>query len=146
MDRRRMVNVIEKLARHLVRERSGDVCEGCGRARATNWAHRVARSQGGKWCPANGMHLCGSGTTGCHGWATAHPNDANAAGWCLRSYQDPETEPVWTAVRGWVLLRPDGSVVPLYGVDGRQGPRGGPPRRDGYETVPGGAIRGTVAP
>lgn len=27
-------------------------------------------------CPANLIRLCGSGTTGCHGWVHAHPYEA----------------------------------------------------------------------
>jgi hypothetical protein len=101
----------EKRARQLVRARSGRVCEGCSQARATNWAHRVGRGQLGPWCPTNGLDLCGSGTTGCHGWATANPKAARAKGWVLRSTDQPGELPALHALHGWILLDEDGGWV-----------------------------------
>lgn len=98
----------EKEARRLVYDRSGRVCEVCGRARATNWHHRKNASQGGLWCPSNGLHLCGSGTTGCHGKITVNPRIARERGWSVPSWGDPGETPVWVAGRGWVLLKDDG--------------------------------------
>ena len=88
------------------------MCEGCGRARATNWAHRVARGQGGAWCPSNGLHLCGSGTTGCHGWSHLHPTEAKARGWIVEPWRDPAEVPALHWLHGLVLLDVDGSFTP----------------------------------
>jgi hypothetical protein len=99
----------EARARRLVRARSMGICEGCGRRGAQEFAHRIARSQMGRWCPSNGLHLCSHG--GCHQRAHANPAWAREMGWILRSGSDPATCPVWTAGRGWVLLNPDGSVT-----------------------------------
>lgn len=59
--------------------------------------------------------LCGSGTTGCHGWVHAHPAKARAAGW-IRSGNastDPGEQPVMVALSsgrfGWFVLLPDGT-------------------------------------
>ena len=90
-------------------ERSGCMCEICGSSRATNWHHRKNRSQGGNDGLANAMHLCGSGTTGCHGWVTEHPEQAAENGWCLKSYQDPEQ--VAVLVRGQLMLLRDDCTV-----------------------------------
>ncbi len=80
----------ERRARRLVRARSNGVCEGCDRARAAHWAHRVRRDVG-PWCPSNGLDLCAA----CHtGWAHANP-----------------TAPVRLALHGWVLLDPDGGFT-----------------------------------
>lgn len=42
-------------------------CVRCGR-RAAGWHHRVAEGRGGPTDRWNCVPLCGSGTTGCHGW------------------------------------------------------------------------------
>ena len=97
----------EKVARKLVAERSGGVCEICGANRATNFQHRVNRSQGGAWSASNGLHACGSGTTGCHGRMHHDPAEAYALGWSVKSWQDPASTPVRTS-HGWVLLDDEG--------------------------------------
>jgi len=97
----------EKKARQLVRERSGGICEVCGSARATNFQHRKNRSQGGAWSAANGLDVCGSGTTGCHGYMHAHPAESYERGWSVRSGEDPAEVPVQTAL-GLVLLDDEG--------------------------------------
>ena len=106
---------LERLARQTVTQRSGGVCEaaGCWEA-ATDWSHRVARSQGGPWTASNGVHLCAAHHRACH----AHPALAVAAGLHLRSWQSPWLEPAWIgpnqpgAVAGWWLLRDDGFLEP----------------------------------
>jgi hypothetical protein len=99
-----------KLARSLVYERSGGICEVCGKARGTNWHHRKNAGQGGLWAASNGLHLCGSGTTGCHGHITTHPAVSREQGWSVPSWGDPLTTRVWLAGRGFVFLRDDGSM------------------------------------
>jgi hypothetical protein len=87
--------------------RNGGVCEWCNSNRATNYAHRKRRSQGGTWNPAGATSLCGSGTHGCHGWATANPLLARAAGLEVASHEDPAEVPVWLwheFQAGWWLL------------------------------------------
>jgi len=95
----------EREARRIVYARSNGICEGCGKARAVEWSHRKARSQGGKWTPSNGMHLCRAD----HAWIHSNPNAANACGWYLRSWQNPAAEPVLLGDRP-VLLMDDGSI------------------------------------
>jgi hypothetical protein len=56
--------------------------------------HRIRRSQGGSHDPENLILLCGSGTTGCHGWVHAHPAEARDSGWLLKSHEDPLAVPV----------------------------------------------------
>jgi hypothetical protein len=102
----------EAKARAVVAARSGGLCERCGRAPATNWHHRQGRSAGGVWSPENGLHLCGSGTTGCHGEVTVNPRISYERGWSVRSTADPAAEPVWLAGRGWHYLDADGGVRP----------------------------------
>lgn len=84
---------------------------------------------GSRWpginAPANLLTLCGSGTTGCHGWVEHHPEWAKAHGWSVsrtwadgRLLIDPADVAVWTW-RGWVLV--SGTVQPLEGYLGVEG-------------------------
>ncbi|MEK6443692.1 hypothetical protein [Pseudonocardia sp. T1-2H] len=106
----------EEEAKEIVRERSGGVCEGCGSARATNWAHRVAKGHGGPWDAANGLHLCGMGNaSGCHGFSHQKPLEAQALGWIVESHDVDRIReiPVQHAWLGRVLLTSDGRVIPV---------------------------------
>jgi hypothetical protein len=89
-------HVGESAARKAVAERSGGDCEvrifGTCLGRATNWHHRQNRSQQGKWDPRNGLHVCGSGTAGCHGALTntnGRRKEFEEYGWIVPSHQDP---------------------------------------------------------
>ena len=106
----------EKEARRLVRERSGGICEICGAARATNYQHRQNRSQAGVWSASNGLDVCGSGTTGDHGYIHAHPAESYERGWSVHSWDNPAEVPVQTAL-GWVLLDNDGGRTAVDHVD-----------------------------
>lgn len=56
----------------------------CGKHGATNAHHRRNRSQGGKDVLSNLILLCGSGTTGCHGWVTENPDWAEIRGYTIK--------------------------------------------------------------
>jgi hypothetical protein len=88
----------ERRAREVVRGRDDGRCVRCRRHGPANWDHRKNASQGGLWAPSNGQLLCGSGTTGCHGWKTSNPAEAIAEGWAVPGWADPL---VWPA-RRWV--------------------------------------------
>lgn len=118
----------ERLARRLVRERSGGICEVCAIAYATNFHHRKNRSQGGRWTPENGLDVCGSGSTGCHGFITANPKLSYEYGWAVRSRMNPELVAVRLAGRGWTFLDSTGAYLPITAD------RPGPP----VEAPPGG--------
>lgn len=109
----------ERRARAIVTERDGGACVKCHRAHpvhGVNWDHRKNRGQGGLWAASNGQLLCGSGTTGCHGWKTQNPAAAAAEGWAVPAWADPLTYPARRYVEGlygilrlqWVLYRDDG--------------------------------------
>jgi len=59
--------------------RGPGVCVRCGRP-AANRHHRLPRSRGGTDDPHNVVPLCGSGSTGCHGWVHANPAEAERVG------------------------------------------------------------------
>lgn len=97
--------------RALIRGRDRGRCVRCGDT-ATNVHHRRNRGMGGRRHaasaainqPGNLLSLCGSGTTGCHGWVTGHPAEARELGYALRTNgtEDPTTVPV-QAHDGWHL-------------------------------------------
>lgn len=94
-------------------------CLRCGNELDHIWSghslhHRHMRSHPfpGLHLPANLIHLCGSGTTGCHGWVHNHPKTAMEYGWVVSGYNDhPETVPVWDAHQGWLLLDNQGGYT-----------------------------------
>ena len=95
-------------------------CAGCGAVPVTCQLRR-ARGMGGTTStaaghPANGVALCGSGTTGCHGWAEHHPEHAARLGWRLRPGEDPHEAPWWHYVLGWRrwVTGPDGYTGHAY--------------------------------
>lgn len=60
--------------------------------------HRKPRGMGGTIDvainnPSNLMAICGSGTTGCHGWLESHREVAYEKGWLVHRYDDPAKVP-----------------------------------------------------
>lgn len=101
----------EKTCREIVKERSGKHCEMCT-MRAAQMHHRKNRSQGGKWTPANILHLCAD----CHHAVTVNPHWACGRGLSVKSWQEPFNEPVvrWGK---WVLLGDNGDVQEIPDPD-----------------------------
>lgn len=103
------ITAAEKACREIVAARSRGICERCGfGAAGLEKAHRVARSQGGKWAASNILDLCSP----CHHDDHMNPAEAYAAGLHLRSHQNPAEEPVlWCkgASTGWAYLYDDGT-------------------------------------
>lgn len=60
----------------------------------------------------NGVPLCGSGTTGCHGWCEAHPVDAELLGWRLVA-GSKYTAPWWHHLWGWRRWVIDEGGIPM---------------------------------
>jgi hypothetical protein len=104
------VKFTERQGRAAVYERSGGVCEFCGVRRASSYHHRLKRSHGGTWAPSNGLHLCGDGTTGCHGQVEGTPDWAKDHGLWVPSWGDPESQPVWRHGFGWQFPTADGWI------------------------------------
>lgn len=80
----------ETTCRQIVAQRCGGRCERCGYGDSHDNHHRVNRSQGGQWVPANIVRLC----PGCHGLQDSHPTAMRAEGWHLYRGEDPLTVPV----------------------------------------------------
>jgi hypothetical protein len=79
------------VGRRAVRERSGGICELCGRAPHVHTHHRKLR-RAGDHRPANLLGLCHA----CHeGKGGAHEHPARYEfGWCVRQTGDPTQTPV----------------------------------------------------
>lgn len=96
-----------------IQARAGYRCERCGEScrdqRGFGWSiqHRTARGMGGtkrEPTAADGALLCGSATTGCHGFIEANPDVARAEGWRVDHGTDPHTVPIRHWYWGSVLL------------------------------------------
>jgi hypothetical protein len=109
ISRPRPVTPEEREARRILEVRSGGVCEGCRRQPATDWAHRLPRSGGGRWTASNGLHLC---RIDCHAWQHANGTRATEMGWTVPRGHNPADVPVWLPAHGWALLNDDGSLTP----------------------------------
>lgn len=73
--------------------RSGGRCEVrinmvC-RGRAWTRHHRLPRGQGGSNDLSNLLHVCGDGTTGCHGYIEHNRTASYEAGWLVHMGMDP---------------------------------------------------------
>jgi len=101
-----------------VMARAGFRCERCGvsiqsipmsihhrRPRAMGGTHRVETNY-----PSNLMALCGSGTSGCHGYLESHRSEAMDYGFIVPQFEMPNNVPVKT-IAGWVMLNDDGSLT-----------------------------------
>lgn len=102
----------EQQARQIVAVRSDDRCEiavpNVCLARRYSIHHRLKRSHGGTWSPANLLAACGSGSNGCHGWVETHPAWAREEGlWLMAGDGEPAEVSVhmrWHETKGWWLL------------------------------------------
>lgn len=93
----------ERDAYELVTLRDNDTCQRCRRncgGGVTSRHHRKNRSAGGLTVVSNLVVLGGTGTTGCHGEVTEHPEDAVRDGWAVPGWPRAEWRE-WPAAR-WV--------------------------------------------
>jgi hypothetical protein len=112
----------DKLTVEVVILRDRGQCAFCGKRpdgeRGIGWSvhHRRPRAMGGSWredtnSPANFVILCGSGTTGCHGWVESHRSEAYELGLLVRQNNMPSQVPIQHAVHGLCWLTDDGEAV-----------------------------------
>lgn len=100
-------------SKRLVAQRQGWHCLRCGVNTHGGAWHSTHHRQSRRFHdngPANLVRLCGSGTTGCHGWAHAHPAEVRRLGYIVPGWADPRTVPVrdWRGV--WLWLDEDGTA------------------------------------
>ncbi len=110
---RRTQSVEERLARRLLRQRSGGWCEVDRAARSTDYSHRIGAGVGGTWSVANAIAMCREH----HTWLHAHPALARAGrGWRLLSTDVPVELPALLA-GGWFLLDVEGGATQVDEAD-----------------------------
>lgn len=110
----------------LIIQRDGGRCFRCGEVqhgeRGAAWSihHRRPRGAGGssmQWVnlPSNGATLCGTGTTGCHGWVESNRFKARELGYLVPV--NGVLRPCEVAILRWdgvlVRLTDDGGVTPV---------------------------------
>jgi hypothetical protein len=111
--------VAEEKARNIVRLRAGGVCEAaipgiCLGRHDTTHHRRKKRYADTRWVASNLLGVCGSGTTGCHGYIEAHPSWAQDEGLWLLEGDDPREVSAhirWAYTRGWWLLDDEGLLT-----------------------------------
>lgn len=101
-------HVIPAKTRQAVLIRDEGLCRRCWRGltgRPYSIHHRKLLSRGGDDSMPNLVSLCGSGTTGCHGWVHSQPGRAEAAGWMVPSWREPADVPItYTGLAGGVQM------------------------------------------
>lgn len=111
---------VKRAARRLVQLRDGMSCRRCGKSilgRLSSVHHRLNKGNGGSALLERAsvlVRVCGTGTTDCHGWIGANPEEAGQEGWLLPRNNpdiDPENEPLLT-FDGWVLIDDAGEIKP----------------------------------
>lgn len=114
-------------AEQLILQRDGGNCVRCGRhvvymERGIAWSihHRRPRGSGGTsvaWvsAAANGIVLCGSGTTGCHGWVEARRTESIEDGFLISANGQAKADevPIKHTRLGLVLLDDEGGYEPV---------------------------------
>lgn len=107
-----------------VLDRDGWRCVNCGTniiGKAASLHHRQGRRGKNPHRMSNLVSMCGTGTTGCHGWITVHPAAAYDTGLAVRrtGIQTTEDTPVRTW-QGWVTLDNEGTTTPVRSSDAEQ--------------------------
>ncbi|WP_143822662.1 HNH endonuclease signature motif containing protein [Mycetocola reblochoni] len=129
----------EKAAYERATYRDKNTCQRCGRWGMTR-DHRKERSRGGRTTPANLQGLCGSGTTGCHGWKGENPGIAVLQGYGVPGWADPTQWParryaadgrhIWCLYDdegGWVEISSLEAAARINGTRKEEGPQHGRP-------------------
>ena len=93
-------------------------CERCGSTLMgvpVSVHHRRPRAMGGTKrldtnYPSNLMALCGTGTSGCHGWIEQNRQVAYEEGWLVRQHEEPSKVSVKLFLYGNSFISDDGIV------------------------------------
>lgn len=109
------------MVRQRVIDRDHGKCVKCGRVvwnaipvAQYSIHHRVPRGMGGAnrglaEDMSNLVLLCGTGTTGCHGWVESNRRKAREEGWLVSRHADPSEVPVSYWDGNQYLLGSDGT-------------------------------------
>lgn len=111
--------VAEEKARNIVRLRADGRCEAaipnvCLGNHDTTHHRRKRRYADTRWVASNLLGVCGSGTTGCHGYIEANPTFAQEEGLWLLEGDDPRLVSAhvrWAHTRSWYFLDDEGTLT-----------------------------------
>ena len=104
--------------RDIVLMRAKFRCEICGSPlMQMSIHHRKPRRMGGTRDPeinsaANLMAVCGSGTTGCHGWLESHRAEAKEKGYLVSQWDEPSKVAVLILGQKFLYLDAEGGYLP----------------------------------
>lgn len=109
---------VSKSTRLEVLTRAKYRCEKCGVSLSETFYyslhHRTPRGMGGSRevrlnLPSNLVAICGSGTTGCHGWIESNRSVSEDEGWLVSRYQEVAEVPLFISGVGWRYLTDEGT-------------------------------------
>jgi len=103
-----------------VDERDDYCCVRCGRWIDGGSRHHRQLRRFGDHSTANLILLCGSGTTGCHGWVHAHPKISYENGWLVHGWHESAAVPLLTYGGRWRLLNSEGSYSHMTPTQARE--------------------------
>ena len=101
-------------AEQAAKDRDGANCLRCGIdlwERPASKHHRKKRRFKDADRVENIVILCGTGTTGCHGWCHAEDRSARTLGWVVASWDKPAEIPLITPDHKMIVLLEDGTKV-----------------------------------
>lgn len=108
-----VLELSERELKTAIAERDGGRCARCGTVilGGPHSIHHLTHGNRSDNRPQTLLTLCGSGTTGCHGWVTENRHLARLAGWVRSKHaRNPDEQPVWyeqPGRTGWFFLLPD---------------------------------------
>jgi len=109
---------VSKEVRAQVLSRAAYKCERCGIPLSQGFYyslhHRTPRGMGGTKAerlnlPSNLVAICGSGTTGCHGFIESNRVMADDEGWLVSRYEESAEIPLFIYGVGWRYLTDEGT-------------------------------------
>lgn len=118
------MSAVTKATRDLVLGRDHWMCAWCGCSIDVSRGdyslqHRRARGMGGSRRPetnlaGNLVTMCGSATTGCHGYAESHREESTERGFTIPQHvADPASVPLRHVLYGRVTLDNEGQIYPV---------------------------------
>lgn len=113
---------VDSYTRLQVLTRAFFACERCGSVQEPmSVHHRTPRGMGGSRKkeinqPQNLLLLCGTGTSGCHGWIESYREQAYLDGYLVKRGFKPEEIPVVTPKESRFVIKEDGTKEWLENV------------------------------
>lgn len=118
---------VEEKTRFAVLARAFYNCERCGRdflGYPVSVHHRRPRMMGGSKNPAlhkcaNLLVLCGTGTSGCHGWVESNRDKARELGYLIQKVESAHEIPFQDINEKWWVIDNDGTKKRFDLIEGK---------------------------